>query len=81
MPKITHDGVEGVADVPEKVLPFWLRSGWVLVVDEPAEEPPLPAPRPRSRRRAATTPATVPAAGNDSTGGRDHSTTSTEETP
>lgn len=35
MPKITHPGVTGTAEVSDKTLPFWLRNGWSLADGEP----------------------------------------------
>ena len=84
MPQIRHDGVEGTADVPEQVLPFWTGpAGWVLV--DPAADKPQRRSRSSSRRTtkktaSASAPAPAPGAGDrDVVSGQDASDTTNPE--
>lgn len=90
MPKIRHDGVEGTADIPEAVVPFWTgKAGWHLV-DEPASaSAATAAAAPKTKRRASrsakTRPASTqpapasPAGDRDDVSGQDASATTNPE--
>lgn len=71
MPKITHPGVAGHAEVNERTLPFWLRGGWELADGEP---------EPVDDLEAGFHPSTVTeAVADDPAVGQSTSTPTTEE--
>lgn len=78
MPTIRHPDVDGTAQVPDAVVPFWTGpGGWQLVDDTPPASA-TATPRARRSRGPKTTP--VPVAGApDDVPGQGSSTTETEE--